>query len=235
MQSNTFTVYISKKKIKKDDSLNRSVKVNTLNLNSLFKCSILKTEYKMNVKKIALFASGSGTNAQNIIEYFSDNEEVVVDSLWSNKPQAQALKRAEKLGIESVVFNREQFYNSDDVVNELRNRKIDLIVLAGFLWLIPEKLIRYFTIVNIHPALLPKYGGKGMYGMNVHKAVVESGDFESGISIHYVNEKFDEGELIFQERCRISPNDSPDDVAEKIHRLEYKHFPIVIEKVLACL
>ena len=189
----------------------------------------------MNVKKVALFASGSGTNAQNIMEYFSDNEQVVVDSLWSNKPEAFALRRAEEQGIDTFVFNRKQFYESDEILNKLKSRNIDLIVLAGFLWLIPQNLIRNFTIINIHPALLPKYGGKGMYGMNVHKAVLESRDTETGISIHYVNEKFDDGEIIFQERCPVSPGDSPEDVAGKVHELEYRCFPKVIEKVLASL
>ena len=189
----------------------------------------------MNVKRIALFASGSGTNAQNIINYFSDNEEAVVDSLWSNRSGAFALKRAEKLGVETFVFNREQFYETDHVINQLQARNIDLIVLAGFLWLIPPKLIRAFTIINIHPALLPKYGGKGMYGMNVHHAVVESGESETGISVQYINEKFDDGELIFQARCAVSVDDTPEDVAKKVHELEYKHFPAVIEKVLAKL
>lgn len=189
----------------------------------------------MNVKKIALFASGSGTNAQNIIEHFSDNENVVVDSLWSNRADAYALKRAERLGVDTFVFNRKQFYETDEVVNRLKSRDINLIVLAGFLWLIPQKLIREFTIINIHPALLPKYGGKGMYGMHVHKTVVANRDRESGISVHYVNEKFDEGELIFQARCPVCPEDSPEDVAQKVHKLEYKHFPEVIEQVVAKL
>lgn len=186
----------------------------------------------MNVKKIALFASGSGTNAENIIKYFSGNEYVEVDSLWSNKPDAYALKRAQKWNVETFVFNREQFYHSDEVFTILNNRNIDLIVLAGFLWLIPSNLVQHFTILNIHPALLPKYGGKGMYGMNVHKAVVASGDKESGISVHYVNDKYDEGKLIFQAKCPVLSSDTAEDVAEKIHALEYEHFPKVIERVL---
>ena len=187
---------------------------------------------KMNVKKIALFASGSGTNAENIMKYFSGNEHVVVDSLWSNKADAYALKRAQKWNVETFVFNREQFYHSDEVFTILNNRNIDLIVLAGFLWLIPSNLVQHFTILNIHPALLPKYGGKGMYGMNVHKAVVASGDKESGISVHYVNDKYDEGKLIFQAKCPVFSSDTAEDVAEKIHALEYEHFPKVIERVL---
>lgn len=186
----------------------------------------------MGQKRIAIFAAGSGTNAGNIMSYFADNEQVVVDSLWSNKANAYALVRAAGFGVETFVFDREKFYQSDEVADTLRKRKVDLIVLAGFLWLIPDNLVRSFTIINIHPALLPKYGGKGMYGMNVHKAVVESGDKESGISIHYVNDKYDEGELIFQAKCPVDDGDSPEKVAEKVHELEYRHFPEVIENVL---
>ncbi len=189
----------------------------------------------MNVKKIALFASGSGTNAENIIRYFSDNESVVVDSLWSNKPDAYALQRAKKWDIKTYIFTRNQFYNSDEILSILNNRNVDLIVLAGFLWLIPANLVQNFTIVNIHPALLPKYGGRGMYGMNVHKAVVANGESESGISIHYVNDKYDEGKIIFQASCSVLPSDSPEAVAEKVHGLEYEHFPKIIEEVVASL
>ncbi|MEN8117608.1 MAG: phosphoribosylglycinamide formyltransferase [Bacteroidota bacterium] len=186
----------------------------------------------MDNKRIAVFASGSGTNAQNIFEYFSENEEVEIDSLWSNKPDAYALKRAESFGVETFVFTREQFYHSGEITEILRNRKVNLIVLAGFLWLIPSQLVKKFTIINIHPALLPKYGGKGMYGINVHRAVVENKDKESGISIHFVNEKYDEGRIIFQAKCPVLETDSPEDVAQKVHELEYKHFPVVIENVL---
>lgn len=186
----------------------------------------------MDHKKIALFASGSGTNAQNIIKYFAKNEKVEVDSLWANKPDAYALKRAADLGVDTFVFNREQFYKTDEIVDLLKNRKVDLIVLAGFLWLIPENLINAFSIINIHPALLPKYGGKGMYGMKVHKAVVENNESETGISIHFVNQNYDEGELIFQARCKVLQTDTPEIVAGKVHALEYQYFPSVIEKVL---
>lgn len=190
-------------------------------------------KHKMMEKRIAIFASGSGTNAENIFTYFSDNEQVAIDSLWSNKADAFALERAHKFGVESFVFSRSEFYDSDQIVETLRKRKVDLIVLAGFLWLIPENLIQNFTIINIHPALLPKYGGKGMYGMNVHKAVVENGDKESGISIHYVNEKYDDGKVIFQATCPVLPGDTPEVVAQKVHALEYEHFPKVIEMVLS--
>ncbi|MBN1925430.1 MAG: phosphoribosylglycinamide formyltransferase [Prolixibacteraceae bacterium] len=186
----------------------------------------------MNVKKIALFASGSGTNVQNIIEYFADNEIIDVDSVWCNNPKAYVLERAAKSKIDAFVFTREQFYQTNEVLHKLKERNVNLIVLAGFLWLIPVELIKNFTIINIHPALLPKYGGKGMYGMKVHQAVVENKDKESGISVHYVNENYDEGKLIFQARCDVAPEDSPEAVAEKVHKLEYQHFPKVIETVL---
>jgi len=187
----------------------------------------------MKIQRIAIFASGSGTNAQNIFEYFSENEYVVIDSLWSNNPNAFALERAKKFGIETFSFSKNEFRNTDFVVEELKKREVNLIVLAGFLWLIPSNLIQNFRIINIHPALLPKYGGKGMYGMKVHQSVVENKDTESGISIHFVNEKYDEGEIIFQAKCPVLPTDSADDVANKVHQLEYKYFPEVIEKVLS--
>ena len=183
-------------------------------------------------KRIAIFASGSGTNAQNIFEYFAENKSIVVDSLWVNRADVYALERARKFGIESFVFNRTLFYNNTEISDLLNERKVELIVLAGFLWLIPDHLVRNFTIVNIHPALLPKYGGKGMYGMNVHRAVVANHETESGISIHYVNENYDEGKLIFQAKCPVSEEDTPEQVAAKVHELEYKHFPRVIEEVL---
>jgi phosphoribosylglycinamide formyltransferase-1 len=184
------------------------------------------------MKKIAIFASGSGTNAQNIIEYFQGNRHVIVDSLWSNNENAYALIRAEKLGVESFTFSREEFYQSIDVLEQLTERKIDLIVLAGFLWLVPKYLTEEFPIVNIHPALLPKYGGKGMYGNFVHEAVLKNKDKVSGISIHYVNQRYDEGNIIFQATCDLDRGDTPDDVAAKVHQLEYEHYPRVIEEVL---
>lgn len=186
----------------------------------------------MNVKKIAIFASGSGTNAQAIMQYFMGNRKIIVDSLWSNNPTAYALKRAEDMGVSTFIFDRNQFYNTNEVVEKLHERKIDLIVLAGFLWLVPENLINAFAIINIHPALLPKYGGKGMYGLKVHQAVVENKDAETGISIHIVNKNYDEGKVIFQARCSVSPEDTPDEVARKVHELEYRFFPSTIEKYL---
>lgn len=189
----------------------------------------------MSCKRIALFASGSGTNAQRFFEYFADREDVVIDSLWSNKPDAYALVRAQNAGVATFVFDRPAFYNTSDVADTLKKRKVDLVVLAGFLWLIPQSLLESFTIVNIHPALLPKYGGKGMYGMNVHRAVVANKEVESGITIHYVNENYDEGKIIFQASCPVLPDDSPEDVAQKIHQLEYAHFPRVVDELLKTL
>jgi len=184
------------------------------------------------MKRIAIFASGSGTNAQRIIEYFALNKNVVVDSLWSNREDAYALIRAEKLGVETFTFDRDTFYHSNDIVEALDERKVDLIVLAGFLWLVPPFLTELFPIINIHPALLPKYGGKGMYGSHVHEAVVAHHEKVSGITIHRVNKRYDAGDIIFQAECAIAPGDTPDDVAAKVHELEYEHYPRVIEEVL---
>jgi phosphoribosylglycinamide formyltransferase-1 len=188
----------------------------------------------MNMKKLAIFASGSGTNAQRIIEYFSGHPDITVAMIFSNRPDAYVLVRARNFNIPSVVFNRHSFYETDEISILLAKNHIDFIVLAGFLWLIPEDLIRTYPgrIINIHPALLPKYGGKGMYGMRVHEAVLQSGDTESGISIHFVNEKYDEGDIIFQAKCEILPGDTPDTLAQRIHQLEYKHYPEVIEKLV---
>lgn len=186
----------------------------------------------MITKRIAVFASGSGSNAQNIFEYFSDNQQVIIDSLWSNNPNAYAIERALRFGIETFTFTKNEFVNSGLVVEKLRERKVDLVVLAGFLWLIPPQLIAEFKIINIHPALLPKYGGKGMYGMKVHEAVVANKERESGITIHYVNEKYDEGAIIFQASCEVDKNDTPEEVASKVHQLEYQYFPKIVFKVL---
>ena len=185
------------------------------------------------MKKISIFASGSGTNAQNIMEYFSHSQTIQVDSVYSNKKDAYVLERAARLGVPAFLINRESFYNSDNLVETLKKRGIDLIVLAGFLWLIPENLIRQFTIINIHPALLPKYGGKGMYGIKVHQAVIDNGENETGISIHYVNPLYDDGKIIFQARCKVDKGDSAEDVAARVHTLEYRYYPEVIEKLLS--
>ncbi len=184
--------------------------------------------------KIALFASGSGTNVENITNYFNNNNSIEIALVLSNKKDAYVLERAKKLNIPSLVFNRNQFYNSTNVVNYLIDNNIDYIVLAGFLWLIPSNLIEAFPkkIINIHPALLPKYGGKGMYGSKVHESVVANNEKQSGITIHFVNEKYDDGNIIFQETCNVLPNDSPNDVAKKVHTLEYKYYPKIIEKLI---
>ena len=152
----------------------------------------------------------------------------------SNRVGAGVLDRAQALEVESFVFSREQFYNSEEVLEILLERDIDFVVLAGFLWLVPGYLLQTYEnkIVNIHPALLPKFGGKGMYGSHVHRAVIEAGEVESGISIHYVNAKYDEGDIIYQARCKVDPDDTPDSLAAKIHELEYEYFPAVVEDLL---
>ena len=195
---------------------------------------ILKIKLNDFMKKIAIFASGSGSNAQNIAEYFADKEQVKIVLILTNSKNAYVIERAKKLKIPVVIFNRKDFYETNNVLNKLISSQIDLIVLAGFLWLIPDNLIKSFPqkIINIHPALLPKYGGKGMYGMKVHAAVKESGDKKSGITIHYVNNVYDEGEIIFQKTVIIEPDDTPNSIANKIHTLEYANFPKVIEQLL---
>lgn len=188
-------------------------------------------------KNIAIFASGEGTNAQRIIDYFKDSDKVRVALVVSNNPEANVLKRAAMANIPVFVSDRAGFYERNDVVEALQAANTELIVLAGFLWMIPDSLIRAFPkkIINIHPALLPKFGGKGMYGMNVHKAVINSKEAESGISIHYVNEHYDEGEIISQHKCIIDENDSPEILAQKIQKLEHEFFPKIIEKVVGRL
>lgn len=184
-------------------------------------------------KKIVIFASGSGTNAQNIIDRFKESTLAKVVHIYSNKPDAYVLRRAEISGIASTVFTRTDF-KEGAILQQLKGQNPDLIVLAGFLWLFPSEIIRAFEgkIINIHPALLPAYGGKGMYGMKVHEAVINNKEEQSGITIHYINEQYDEGPVIKQATCDIEPNDSPDVLAEKIHKLEYQYYPIVIEELL---
>jgi len=186
------------------------------------------------MKRIAIFASGSGSNAQKIIEYFQEKEDIEVSLVLSNIADAYVLERASTLKVPSYVFDRQLFYETDQVHDILLEIGIDLIVLAGFLWLVPQNLLQSWSerIVNIHPALLPKFGGKGMYGDRVHQAVIDSGEKETGITIHYVNELYDDGEIIFQEKFEILPKDTPDSIAERIHVLEHKHFPVVIERIL---
>jgi len=187
------------------------------------------------VKNIAVFASGAGTNAENLITYFSTRYSARITLVLSNKPDAPVLRRAANLNVDSLFFDRHQFYDTDEVLNLLISKKTDLIVLAGFLWLIPEPLIKAFQgkIVNIHPALLPDYGGKGMYGDKVHSSVIEAGEKESGITIHYVNEVYDSGDIIFQARCEVLPDDDVHTLAARIHKLEYEYFPVIVEKLVS--
>ena len=185
------------------------------------------------MKNIAIFASGNGTNAEAIIRHFEHNPNISVRLILSNKADAYVLERARKHNIPSRVFTRSEFYNESVVIDMLRDSKIDLIVLAGFLWLVPASLVHEFPgmIVNIHPALLPKYGGKGMYGARVHQAVRESGDSETGITIHLVNEHYDEGDILFQATCPVGTDDSPEDIAARVHELEYQYYPVIIESM----
>lgn len=184
--------------------------------------------------RLALFASGSGSNAENIIQYFSDIEGIDIALVLSNKVDAFVHERAKRLGVMSYTFSKESFRESHELLHFLKENEIDFIVLAGFLLLIPAPLIKAFPnkILNIHPALLPKFGGKGMFGDNVHRAVVELGEKESGITIHFVNENYDEGTIVFQAKCPVLEEDSADDVAHKVHKLEYAYFPVVIHDVL---
>ncbi len=185
-------------------------------------------------KNIAIFASGSGTNAENIIRHFQGNKDVNVALVVSNKPDAYVLVRAENLHVPSLTLTREEFAQGERLAALMKERGIDFIVLAGFLLRVPEALIQAYPnrIVNIHPALLPKYGGKGMYGDRVHRAVVEAGERESGITIHLIDEQYDRGTTVFQAKCPVLPGDTPDDVAHKVHALEYEHYPKVIERLL---
>ena len=185
-------------------------------------------------KKIAIFASGSGTNAEKLIRHFSNSEVAKVELVLCNNPVAGVIDRAKKLDVPCLIFNRKDFYDSGLILSQLREKKIDLIVLAGFLWLIPQQLVAAFEkrIVNIHPALLPSFGGKGFYGMKVHQAVIDSKALLSGITIHFIDEKFDEGEIIFQAACHVHKEDSAESLAKKIHELEHKYFPVVVEKLL---
>ena len=186
------------------------------------------------MKRIAIFASGSGSNAERISTYFADNQAVSIELFLSNNPIAGVIERGRRLGIPTVLFDKKTFTQTDKIVYLLQDQAIDLVILAGFLWLIPENLVKAFPdkIINIHPALLPKYGGKGMWGHFVHEAVVAANDTESGITIHYVNEHYDEGKVIFQTKCVVLPTDSADDVARKVQALEYQYFPEVIHQLL---
>lgn len=183
---------------------------------------------------IAIFASGSGTNAQRIAEYFSNDERATISMILSNNKDAYVLERAKSMGVPSRVFSKEEFYQTTGIVSLLQKESIDLIVLAGFLWKVPDTLLHAFPnrIINIHPALLPDYGGKGMYGHFVYEAVIRDDRRLSGITIHYVNEKYDAGEIILQATCPVLATDTPDSLAARIHTLEYAYFPIAVEMCL---
>lgn len=184
--------------------------------------------------RLAMLASGSGTNVANFIEYFKLHDFVEVALVVSNDPDAQVLKRAAKTKIPHVVVRREQWADQELVLGLFRESHIDFVVLAGFLLLLPEYLLKEFPerVVNIHPALLPKFGGKGMFGMRVHEEVIRQGEYQTGITIHYVNERYDEGEIIFQAGFDIEPGDTPETIAAKVHQLEYKHYPRVVEELV---
>jgi phosphoribosylglycinamide formyltransferase-1 len=186
------------------------------------------------MRKIAVFASGSGTNAENIANYFANNQGIKVVLVISNNPLAGVHARITPLGIPSATFSTQEFAVGDEILQKLAEFQVDWIILAGFLKKIPDKIRNAYPdrIINIHPALLPKHGGQGMYGMNVHKAVIAASDKESGITIHYINENYDEGQIIFQASCPVLPSDTPEDVASKVHALEYKYYPEVIDSVL---
>ncbi|SDR71665.1 formyltetrahydrofolate-dependent phosphoribosylglycinamide formyltransferase [Formosa sp. Hel1_31_208] len=186
------------------------------------------------MKRIVIFASGNGTNAENLIKFFHNREMASVIQVLTNNPHAKVLDRAKAYKVSGLSFNRVAFTVTDDVLHLLKASKPDLIVLAGFLWKFPQKILNAYPnkVINIHPALLPKYGGKGMYGMRVHEAVVKNKETETGITIHYVNEHYDEGAIIFQAKCHVHETDSAQDVADKIHELEMEHFPKVVEDLL---
>jgi phosphoribosylglycinamide formyltransferase-1 len=199
----------------------------------LLKPFIFATQRLTEMIRLAIFASGEGTNAQGFIDFFKGSKEIQISLIVSNNSSAKVIERVGKAGIPSIIINKEDFYKTDNVVKTLRE-KADFIVLAGFMWMIPQNIILAFPdkIVNIHPALLPKYGGKGMYGNYVHEAVIANKESKSGITIHYVNEKYDEGTIILQKECEIKEGDTPALLAEKIHELEHKYYPATVEKLL---
>jgi phosphoribosylglycinamide formyltransferase-1 len=185
------------------------------------------------MKRIIVFASGSGSNAENIIKFFNKTKTAKVVQVLCNNKEAKVFERCLKLNVPCSHFTKADFFETDSILNLLKE-KADLIILAGFLWRVPSNIVDAFPkrIINIHPALLPKYGGKGMYGMNVHKAVAENKESETGITIHFVNENYDEGAIIYQAKTAVSENDSPEKIAEKIHQLEQSYFPRIIEDVI---
>jgi len=187
------------------------------------------------MRNLAIFASGSGTNAENIINHFSTSKIAKVTTVFVNNPEAYVIKRVEATGVKIVIFDRNDFYTTETVLDTLLEFDISHIILAGFLWLVPSNIISSFSgrIINIHPALLPDFGGRGMYGNKVHKAVIEAGKKKSGITIHNVNEQYDSGDIICQKVCEVLPSDSTDTLAARIHELEYKYYPLAIENWLS--
>jgi phosphoribosylglycinamide formyltransferase-1 len=185
-------------------------------------------------KKLVILASGSGSNAERIVSFFRENGAADVSLVITNNPKAGVLERCRRLGIPTMIANRDDFYCNHKVLHQLKAEQPDLIILAGFLWLVPQEILQAFPnkVINIHPALLPKYGGKGMYGHHVHDAVIHAKEIQSGITVHYVNEKYDDGHIIFQATTSINQEDTPKSLAQKIHQLEYKHFPEVIQSLL---
>lgn len=192
------------------------------------------TSYMEKTVRLAILGSGNGTNAQQISEYFADRDDVEVACIIYNRRDAYIATRAQNLGIEAHYFGRNDFYSNGTVLNYLRKHNIDWVILAGFLWLVPQDMLEAYPdrIINIHPALLPKYGGKGMYGHHVHEAVVAHGEKETGITIHLVDNRYDHGTTLFQASCSVEPDDTADSVAAKIHLLEKEHFPRVIDEVI---
>ena len=185
-------------------------------------------------QRIAILASGEGTNAENIIRFFEDHQHVEVSLVATNKTTSGVIDRAQGLGVEVIVFNKEQLIDANGLLVQLNEREINFVVLAGFLQMIPQHLIEAYPehMINIHPALLPKFGGKGMYGMHVHRAVKEKGETETGITIHLVNEHYDQGAILFQSRVQVDPTDGPEQIAQKVHQLEYQYYPQVIEQMI---
>lgn len=195
---------------------------------------ILNTKPFLNLKHLTIFASGAGSNAEQIIHYFKNSTLAKVNLVVCNKPEAGVITIAKKEAIPVLLVEKERFFKGDVYLPELQNAKTDLLILAGFLWKLPATLIQAFPkkIINIHPALLPKYGGKGMYGQYVHQSVLHAGEMESGITIHYVDEQYDKGAVIFQTACPVAADDTPETLAQRIHQLEHNYYPQVIEDVL---
>jgi len=184
-------------------------------------------------KKVIIFASGSGSNALKIFEYFNNNQNIIIDSIYCNNPRANVINVFQKLSIKTVLFNKKELYESA-FLEAIMSTNPDLIVLAGFLLKIPEKMVSAFEnrIINIHPSLLPKYGGKGMYGLNIHKEVLLNKEKFSGLTIHYVNKEYDKGAVIFQKKIKINEKETPESLSSKVLKLEHENYPIIIEKIL---